>query len=91
MTANNVLVRTCCLQTLHSLFLMSSDNSKIKNLTDDDIVELNKKKIPSTNLTSLLAAKLIKALYDYRPDRNDVRQTIAWITVMQQGYICLSW
>lgn len=91
MTGNNILVRTCCLQTLHSLFLMSSDNNKIKNMTDDDILELNKKKSFSTNLTYTLAAQLIKALYDYRPDKNDVRQTMAWVTVMQQGHICLSW
>lgn len=60
-------------------------------MTDDDILELNKKKSFSTNLTYTLAAQLIKALYDYRPDKNDVRQTMAWVTVMQQGHICLSW
>lgn len=42
------------------------------------------------NLTASLAAKLIAAIYDYRPERSDVRQTLAWLTVMKEGHICLA-
>lgn len=42
------------------------------------------------NLTASLTAKLIAAVYDYRPERSDVRQTLAWLQVMKEGHICLA-
>lgn len=44
----------------------------------------------SPNLSADLVYKLISAIYDYRPERTDVRQTLAWLTVLKQGYICLA-
>lgn len=42
------------------------------------------------NLSASLVAKLIAAIYDYRPERSDVRQTLAWLTVLKEGHICLA-
>lgn len=44
----------------------------------------------SPNLSANLVGKLISAIYDYRPERSDVRQTLAWLTVLKQGHICLA-
>lgn len=43
----------------------------------------------SVNLNATLCAKLIAAIHEYRPDRSDVRQTLAWITVLKEGYLHL--
>lgn len=67
MTAANVLIRTNCLQTLHSLFVSRT-----------------------TNLNGLLCAKLLAAIHEYRPDRTDFRQTLAWITVLKEGHVHLA-
>ncbi|XP_052868998.1 RRP12-like protein [Anopheles cruzii] len=67
MTATNVLIRTNCFQTFHSLFSSNTEN-----------------------LTPVLAGKLISALYDYRPDRSDSRQIIAWLTVLKEGHLFLA-
>ncbi|XP_058454913.1 RRP12-like protein [Malaya genurostris] len=67
MTATNVLIRTNCFQTFHSLFSSKSEN-----------------------LTPVLAGKLIAALYDYRPDKSDTKQTIAWLTVLKEGHLFLA-
>nr|XP_019560986.2 RRP12-like protein [Aedes albopictus] len=66
MTATNVLIRTNCFQTFHSLFASKTEN-----------------------LTPVLAGKLIAALYDYRPDKSDSKQTIAWLTVLKEGHLFL--
>lgn len=66
MTSGNILVRSNCLQTFHSLF-----SSK------------------SRNLTANLVGRLVSALYEYRPDRTDSRQVLAWIMVMKQAHIKL--
>lgn len=42
------------------------------------------------NLTPTLIGGLITAIYDYRPDKTDVRQTLAWLTVLKQAHICLA-
>lgn len=42
------------------------------------------------NLSASLVAKLIAAVYDYRPERSDVRQILAWLTVLKEGHICLA-
>uniref|UniRef100_A0A182ISQ2 Uncharacterized protein n=1 Tax=Anopheles atroparvus TaxID=41427 RepID=A0A182ISQ2_ANOAO len=67
MTATNVLIRTNCFQTFHSLFSSRTEN-----------------------LSPVLAGKLLTALYDYRPDRSDSRQIIAWLTVLKEGHLFLA-
>ncbi|XP_058825094.1 RRP12-like protein [Topomyia yanbarensis] len=67
MTATNVLIRTNCFQTFHSLFSSKTEN-----------------------LVPVLAGKLIAALYDYRPDKSDSKQTIAWLTVIKEGHLFLA-
>lgn len=44
----------------------------------------------SANLNATLCAKLISAIHEYRPDRSDVRQTLAWITVLKEGHMHLA-
>lgn len=44
----------------------------------------------SVNLNATLCAKLIAAIHEYRPDRSDVRQTVAWITVLKEGHLHLA-
>lgn len=44
----------------------------------------------SPNLTAERVYQLISAIHNYRPERTDVRQTLAWLTVLKQGYICLA-
>ncbi|VVC28769.1 Hypothetical protein CINCED_3A003974 [Cinara cedri] len=41
-------------------------------------------------LTSTLNAKLLIALFDYRPTSIDTQPTLAWLTVQKEAYICLS-
>ncbi|KAL9880391.1 RRP12-like protein [Glossina fuscipes] len=67
MTAANVVTRTSCFHTLHSLFASRT-----------------------TNLNSVMCGKLLTAIHKYRPDRSDRRQTLAWFTVLKEGYIHLS-
>ncbi|EDW65473.1 RRP12-like protein [Drosophila virilis] len=44
----------------------------------------------SVNLNATLCAKLLAAIHEYRPDRSDVRQTLAWITVLKEGHLHLA-
>lgn len=44
----------------------------------------------SVNLNATLCAKLLVAIHEYRPDRSDVRQTLAWITVLKEGHLHLA-
>jgi len=44
----------------------------------------------SVNLNATLCAKLIAAIHEYRPDRSDIRQTLAWITVLKEGHMHLA-
>uniref|UniRef100_W4VRP4 Uncharacterized protein n=1 Tax=Corethrella appendiculata TaxID=1370023 RepID=W4VRP4_9DIPT len=67
MTAPNVLIRTTCFQTFHSLFTAKKEN-----------------------LTASLTGRLITALYDYRPDKSDIKQSIAWLTVLKDGHVSLA-
>ncbi|XP_022172679.1 RRP12-like protein isoform X2 [Myzus persicae] len=41
-------------------------------------------------LSSTLNAKLLMALFDYRPTPMDTQPTLAWLAVQQEAYICLS-
>lgn len=47
-------------------------------------------KSTSSNLSANLIGKLITALYEYRPDRLDPRQILAWLTVVKEAHVCLS-
>lgn len=44
----------------------------------------------SRNLSANLTGKLITALYEYRPEKSDARQTLAWLTVLKEAHVCLS-
>ncbi|CAD7087530.1 unnamed protein product [Hermetia illucens] len=44
----------------------------------------------TTNIDSELLGKLISAIYEYRPDRMDIRQTLAWLAVLKEGHIHLA-
>uniref|UniRef100_A0A7G3B2B6 Uncharacterized protein n=1 Tax=Lutzomyia longipalpis TaxID=7200 RepID=A0A7G3B2B6_LUTLO len=44
----------------------------------------------SPNVGGQLIGKLISAIYGYRPDQLDVRQTIVWVTVIKEGLLCLA-
>ncbi|XP_004527369.1 RRP12-like protein [Ceratitis capitata] len=44
----------------------------------------------TTNLNGPLCAKLLAAIHEYRPDRVDIRQTVAWVTVLKEGHIHLA-
>lgn len=44
----------------------------------------------SRNLSANLTGKLIGALYEYRPEKSDARQTLAWLTVLKEAHVCLS-
>uniref|UniRef100_A0A0K8U887 RRP12-like protein n=2 Tax=Bactrocera latifrons TaxID=174628 RepID=A0A0K8U887_BACLA len=44
----------------------------------------------TTNLNGPLCAKLLAAIHEYRPDRADIRQTVAWVTVLKEGHIHLA-
>lgn len=69
MTSGNILVRTNCFQTFHSLFCTKNNDH---------------------NLSALLVGRLLSALYEYRPDRSDIRQVLAWVTVMKEGHTKLN-
>lgn len=47
-------------------------------------------KSSSKNLSANLIGKLITVLYEYRPDRLDPRQILAWLTVIKEAHVCLS-
>ncbi|XP_013109377.2 RRP12-like protein [Stomoxys calcitrans] len=42
------------------------------------------------NLNGLMCAKLLAAIHEYRPDRSDFRQTLAWVTVLKEGHVHLA-
>lgn len=44
----------------------------------------------SRNLSAELTGRLITALYEYRPEKSDARQTLAWLTVLKEAHVCLS-
>lgn len=47
-------------------------------------------KSSTANLSANLIGKLITVLYEYRPDRLDPRQILAWLTVVKEAHVCLS-
>lgn len=67
------------------LSIMSSTNLLIRTCCFQTFYFLFNSK--SRNLTELVVGKLISALKEFQPDRNDMRQVLAWLTVIKQGYI----
>jgi ribosomal RNA-processing protein 12 len=72
----------------HLLSIMTSGNMLVRtNCFQTFHALFNNTK--SHNLPSQLVGRLVSALYEYRPDRTDFRQVLAWITVMKQAHIKL--
>lgn len=42
------------------------------------------------NLSATLTGRLISAIYEYRPEKTDIQQTLAWLTVLKQAHLFLS-
>lgn len=70
------------------LSIMTASKVMIQTSCLHSIHSLFASKTP--NLSASLIAKLIAAIYDYRPERSDVRQTLAWMAVLREGHICLA-
>lgn len=71
----------------HLLSIMTSGNMMIRTNCFQTFHALFNSK--SHNLTAQLVGRLISALYEYRPDRTDFRQVLAWVMVMKQAHIKL--
>lgn len=71
----------------HLLSIMTSGNMLVRTNCFQTFHALFNSK--SNNLTSELLGRLVSALYEYRPDRTDFRQVLAWIMVMKQAHIKL--
>lgn len=78
-------IKTIC---EHLLSIMTAANVLIRTNCFHVLHSLFSSK--SRNLSANLTGKLITAIYEYRPDRTDVRQTLAWLTVLTQAHICLA-
>lgn len=78
-------IKTIC---EHLLSIMTAANVLIRTNCFHVLHSLFSSK--SRNLSATLTGKLISAIYEYRPDRTDVRQTLAWLTVLKQAHICLA-
>lgn len=78
-------IRTVC---EHLLSIMTAANVLVRTNCLQTFHQLFLSR--TTNLNSLLCAKLLTAVHEYRPDRTDYRQTLAWLTVLKEGYIHLS-
>lgn len=72
----------------HLLSIMTATNVMIRTACFHTLHALFVSK--TRNLTAVLTGKLISAIYDYRPERTDIRQTLAWLTVLKEAHICLS-
>lgn len=71
----------------HLLSIMTSGNMLVRTSCFQTFHALFNSK--SNNLTSQLVGRLVSALYEYRPDRTDFRQVLAWVMVMKQAHIRL--
>lgn len=69
------------------LSIMSASNILVRTCCFQTFYNVFKSK--SKNLTENLVGKLIAALYEFQPDKNDARQILAWLTVIKESYICL--
>lgn len=71
----------------HLLSIMTSGNILVRTNCFQTFHALFSSK--SENLTAQLVGRLISALYEYRPNRSDFRQILAWITVMKAAHVKL--
>ncbi|KNC26487.1 RRP12-like protein [Lucilia cuprina] len=78
-------IRTVC---EHLLSIMTAANVLVRTNCLQTMHQLFVSR--TTNLNGLLCAKLLTAIHEYRPDRTDYRQTLAWLTVLKEGHIHLS-
>ncbi|XP_032582691.1 RRP12-like protein [Drosophila sechellia] len=78
-------IRTVC---EHLLSIMTAANVLVRTNCFQTIYALFYKKSP--NLNASLCAKLLAAIHEYRPDKSDIRQTIAWVTVLKEGHLHLA-
>lgn len=78
-------IRTVC---EHLLSIMTAANVLIRTNCLQTLHQLFVSR--TTNLNGVLCAKLLTAIHEYRPDRTDYRQTLAWLTVLKEGHIHLS-
>ncbi|XP_059611587.1 RRP12-like protein [Phlebotomus argentipes] len=69
------------------LSIMTASNILVRTTGFQTLHALFASKLP--NASAELTGKLISALYEYRPDRLDVRQTIVWVTVLKEGLLSL--
>lgn len=70
------------------LSIMVTSKTNIQKNCFDTLYHLFDSKSP--NLSQDLIGKLIAAIYDYRPEQNDVNLTLAWLNVMKRGHICMT-
>lgn len=69
----------------HLLSIMTSGNMLVRTNCFQTFHALFNSKCH--NLTPQLVGRLVSALYEYRPDRTDFRQVLAWVTVIKQAHI----
>nr|AAK93177.1 LD28893p [Drosophila melanogaster] len=67
---------------------MTAANVLVRTNCFQTLYSLFLKKSP--NLNASLCAKLLAAIHEYRPDKSDIRQTIAWVTVLKEGHLHLA-
>lgn len=72
----------------HLLSIMTSSNMMVRTNCFQTFHALFNS--TTNNLTSQLVGRLVSALYEYRPDRSDFRQVLAWMMVMKQAHIKLA-
>lgn len=72
----------------HLLSIMTAANVLIRTSCFHVLHSLFSSK--TRNLSPILTGRLISAIYEYRPDRSDSRQTLAWLTVLKQAHIFLA-
>lgn len=70
------------------LSIMVTSKSYIQRNCFDILDHLFASKSP--NLSEDLIGKLLAAIYNYRPEQNDVNLTLAWLSVMKHGHISLT-
>jgi ribosomal RNA-processing protein 12 len=71
----------------HLLSIMTSGNILVRTSCFQTFHGLFISK--SENLSAQLVGLLITVLYEYRPDRSDYKQVLAWITVMKAAHVKL--
>lgn len=78
-------IKTICERLLS---IMTAANVMLRTHCFEVLHSLFKSK--SRNLSATLTGSLITALYEYRPEKSDVQQTLAWLAVLKEAHVCLS-